>query len=109
MEKNSISWKFSIKSEINAVKKIWIDEKKKGKTLGEKLFRSNPSGPHESGNIWNCILFYTNRPFIHMKPVNPLTRPGLIEAYLFWTAIWECFFFFDPTHLQIRVDDRACN
>ena len=42
MEKNSISWKFNTKSEINAVKKIWIDEKKKGKTLGEKLFRSNP-------------------------------------------------------------------
>ena len=29
--------------------------------------------PHESWYFLNCIYFYTNRPFVHKKPVNPLS------------------------------------
>ena len=37
-----------------------------------------------------------------MKPVNPLTHPGLIEAYLFWTAIRECCFGSDASANSCR-------
>lgn len=44
--------------------------------------------------FWTVYFCYTNRFFVHTKPVNPLT-----EAASFWKRFLAWIFFFDPTDL----------
>ena len=64
--------------------------------------RETYARPHASGYFWNRnLFFYSNRPSVHKKPVNPLNGTAS-----FWNRRPECVcvcvcFFFSPTVLRI--------